>query len=69
MYLAVIYLDLLTGVVRRIHAVVSVILKIGLCLGHLKVISPHLLGIEHVKLIFGEVVHDARPVRIADNID
>lgn len=48
---------------------VSVILIEGLCLGHLKVVRPHLLGVEQVELIFGEVVHDACPVRVSDDID
>lgn len=67
MYLAVIYLDRLTGVV--IYTVVRVILIIGLCLGHLKVIWPNLLRIEQVKLIFGEVVDNSCPVGVANDID
>ena len=65
-YLAVVYQH---GVlVRDVGVVVVVCVVVELRLGHLKVFGPALLCVEAVQLVLGEVVHDARAIRVAHHV-
>ena len=66
-YLAVVYQHSL--LVRGVGMVLVVgVVVVELRLGHLELIRAALLRVEAVQLVLGEVVHDARAVRVAHHV-
>lgn len=52
-----------------VYILVGAVFKERLILCNLKVLHPGLLVIKGVQLVFRKVVHDARPVRIPNDVD
>lgn len=51
------------------YILVGAVFEERLCLCHLEIIHPGLVGVEGVELVFGKVINDTCSVRVPDHVD